>query len=59
MLLQVFNKEDKEKLLQSNDCKFITEQKLGDNIVYVFEAKNKLNFSDLGVKVRFTNKLYF
>lgn len=58
MLLQVFSKEDKEKLIQNN-CRFITEQKLGDNIVYVFEAKNKLNFSKLGVKVRFTNKLYF
>lgn len=58
MLLQVFNTEDKEKLIQ-NDCRFITEQKLGDNIVYVFEAKDKLNFSKLGVKVRFTNKLYF
>lgn len=58
MLLQVFNTEDKEKLIQ-NDCRFITEQKLGDNIVYVFEGKNKLNFSELGVKVRFTNKLYF
>lgn len=58
MLLQVFNKVDKEKLIQ-NGCRFITEQKLGDNIVYVFENKNKLNFSELGVKVRFTNKLYF
>lgn len=58
MLLQAFSKEDKEKLIQ-NGCKFITEQKIGDNIVYVFESKNKLNFSDLGVKVRFTNKLYF
>lgn len=58
MLLQAFSKEDKEKLIQ-NGCKFITEQKLGNNIVYVFESKNKLNFSDLGVKVRFTNKLYF
>lgn len=58
MLLQVFNKVDKEKLIQ-NGCRFITEQKLGNNIVYVFENKNKLNFSELGVKVRFTNKLYF
>lgn len=58
MLLQAFSKEDKEKLIQ-NGCKFITEQKIGDNIVYVFESKNKLNFSDLGVKIRFTNKLYF
>lgn len=58
MLLQVFNKEDKEKLIQ-NGCKFITEQKLGDNIVYVFENKNKLNFSNLGINARFTNKLYF
>lgn len=58
MLLQVFNKVDKEKLIQ-NGCRFITEQKLGDNIVYVFENKNKLNFSELGVKVRFTNELYF
>lgn len=58
MFLQVFNKEDKEKLIQ-NGCKFITEQKLGDSIAYVFENKNKLNFSDLGIKVRFTNKLYF
>lgn len=58
MLLQVFSEEDKEKLIQSG-CTFITEQKLGDNIVYVFENKDKLNFSDLGVKARFTNKLYF
>lgn len=58
MLLQVFNKEDKEKLIQ-NGCKFITEQKIDDNIVYVFENKNKLNFNDLGIKVKFTNKLYF
>lgn len=58
MFLQVFNKEDKEKLIQ-NGCKFIIEQKLGDSIAYVFENKNKLNFSDLGIKARFTNKLYF
>ena len=43
MLLQAFSKEDKEKLIQ-NGCKFITEQKIGDNIVYVFESKNKLNY---------------
>ena len=43
MLLQVFSQKDKEKLIQCG-CKFITEQKLGDNIVYVFEADNKLNF---------------
>lgn len=58
MLLQVFNQKDKEKLIQDG-FKFITEQKLGDNIVYVFEVDKKLNFSDLGVKARFTNKLYF
>lgn len=58
MFLQVFNEEDKEKLTQSG-CTFITEQKLGDNIVYVFENKDKLNFSDLGVKARFTNRMYF
>lgn len=58
MFLQVFNKEDKGKLIQ-NGCKFITEQKLGDNIVYVFENENKLNFSGLGINARFTNKLYF
>jgi len=58
MLLQVFSQKDKEKLIQDG-FKFITEQKLGDNIVYVFEADNKLNFSDLDIKARFTNKLYF
>ena len=58
MLLQVCCKEDKEKLIQ-NGCTFITEQKLGDSIAYIFENKNKLNFGDLGIKARFTNKLYF
>ena len=58
MLLQAFNKKDKEKLIQ-NGCKFITEQKIGNDVVYIFENKNKLNFSELGIKVKLTNKLYF
>lgn len=58
MLLQVFSIEDKDKLI-SNGYRFITEQKLGDVVVYLFENNNKLKFSDLGVKAKFTNKMYF
>lgn len=58
MLVQVFSLEDKNKLIELG-YRFITEQKLGDVVAYVFENNNKLKFSDLGVKAKFTNKLYF
>lgn len=58
MLVQVFSEKDRDKLI-SYGFRFINEQKLGEITAYVFENKNKLNFSDLGVKARFTNKLYF
>lgn len=59
MLVQVFSIEDRDKLI-SNGYHFITEQKLGDVVAYVFENNNKkLKFSDLGVKAKFTNRLYF
>lgn len=57
-MIQVFSIEDKGKLIK-NGFKFITEQKLGENTVYVFENNNKLNFSNLNVKYRLSNKLYF
>lgn len=58
MLVQVFSIEDRDKLI-SNGYRFITEQKLGDVVAYVFENNNKLKFGDLGIKAKFTNKLYF
>lgn len=58
MLIQVFSIEDKNKLEKAN-FRFITEQKLGDTVIYLFENNNKLKFSDLGVKAKFTNRLYF
>ena len=58
MLIQVFNLDDKNKLIELG-YKFITEQQLGNVVAYVFENNNKLKFSDLGVKAKFTNKMYF
>ena len=58
VLIQVFNLDDKNKLIELG-YKFITEQKLGEITAYVFENNNKLKFSDLGVKAKFTNKMYF
>lgn len=58
MFVQVFSLEDKNELIKK-DYKFITEQKLGKNTVYVFENNNKLNFSDLKIKYKLSNKLYF
>ena len=58
MLIQVFNLDDKKKLIELG-YKFITEQKLGEMVAYVCENNNKLKFSDLGVKAKFTNRMYF
>lgn len=58
MLIQVFSEKDRDILI-ANNYKFITEQKLGEINAYVFENNNKLKFSDLGVKAKFTNKMYF
>ena len=58
MLVQVFNEIDRDKLI-SYGFRFINEQKLGEITAYVFENNNKLKFSDLGVKAKFTNRMYF
>lgn len=58
LLVQVFSLQDKEKLI-NNGYKFITEQQLGNVVAYIFEDNKQLKFSDLGVKAKFTNKLYF
>lgn len=58
MLIQVFSLEDKEKMLNSG-YRFITEQKLGDVVAYLFENNNKLKFGDLGIKAKFTNRMTF
>lgn len=58
MLVQVFSLEDKNKLIKFG-FKFLCEQKLGDITAYVFENNYKLKFSDLGIKAKYTNRLYF
>ena len=50
--------KDKEKMLNSG-YRFITEQKLGDVVAYLFENNNKLKFGDLGIKAKFTNRMTF
>lgn len=57
MLLQVFSEEDKNKLL-SKGLRLIHQQQMDDRTVYIFEY-NKLNFEDLGIKYKITNKLWF
>ena len=49
MFIQVFSLESKNQLI-SQGYKFIMEQKLGENKVYVFENNNKLKFGDLNMK---------
>lgn len=58
MFIQVFNNEDKEKLILTGN-KFITEQQIGDVKVFLFEVNKNLNFDSLGIKYNITNKLFF
>lgn len=58
MFIQVFSLESKNQLI-SQGYKFIMEQKLGENKVYVFENNNKLKFEDSNMKYILSNKLYF
>jgi hypothetical protein len=56
MFTMVFSNEDKQKLLASG-AKFVTEQKLGNDRVYLFSGKININFEENKIKYAKTNDL--
>jgi hypothetical protein len=56
MFTMVFSNEDKQKLLASG-AKFIGEQKLGNDIVYLFSGKININFEESKIKYAKTNDI--
>lgn len=58
MFVYVFTELEKDKLLL-NGYKFICKNKIGDNLAYIFEDNNKLNFGKENIKGYKTSKLYF
>jgi len=58
MLVLVFNQEDKERLLL-NGYKFICNNKIGKEDMFIFEDNNKLNFEKENIKFKKTNKMFF
>lgn len=58
LFLEVFSKEDKEKLIQQG-YKFIKQVQLSSTIKYVFANNPKLTFNKNEVKARVTNALTF
>lgn len=58
MFVYVFTELEKDKLIL-NGYKFICKNKIGNNLAYVFEDNNKLNFEKEKMKVYRTSKLYF
>ena len=57
MLTMVFSIDDKDKLIAQGQ-KFICEQKVGDDIVYLFNC-SRINLEELNVKYVRTNKINF
>jgi hypothetical protein len=56
MFTMVFSNEDKQKLLASG-ATFVCEQKLGNEVVYLFSGKININFEENKIKYAKTNDL--
>ena len=54
----VFSKEDKDKLIQ-NGGTFLGEQKIGDNVTYLFKNSKNINFDKLNITYEKTNDVLF
>ena len=57
MFIMVFNIEDKDKLIVQGQ-KFICEQKVGNDIAYLFNC-NRVNLEEQNIKYVRTNKINF
>ena len=57
MFIMVFNVEDKDKLIAQGQ-KFICEQKVGNDIAYLFNC-NRVNLEEQNIKYVRTNKINF
>lgn len=59
-MIMVFSHQDKDLLIDKG-FRFISEQTLGNQIGFIFDDKNKLNFEQElnGIKFVKTNKLCF
>ena len=58
MFTMVFSNEDKQKLLATG-ANFVCEQKMGNDIVYLFSGKININFEENKIKYAKTNELKF
>ena len=58
MFTMVFSNEDKQKLIKTG-ANFVCEQKMGNDIVYLFSGKININFEENKIKYKRTNKLNF
>ncbi len=58
MFTMVFSNEDKQKLIATG-AKFMCEQKMGQEIAYLFSGNININFEENKIKYKRTNKLNF
>lgn len=57
MFIMVFNVEDRDKLIAQGQ-KFICEQKVGNDIAYLFNC-NRVNLEEQNINYIKTNKINF
>jgi len=56
MFTMVFSNEDKQKLI-TNGAKFVCEQKMGKDTVYLFSGNININFEENKIKYTKTNDI--